>query len=122
MSTHLREEVESEVSFWAMMCHLSSFAGILGAPIPMGNILAPLAVWMIKGKDHPFIDDHGREVVNFQINMFIYYMIAIALCFVLIGIPLLIILPFVNIFMTIKAALRARDGYLYDYPLMIHFL
>ncbi|MFP6584827.1 MAG: hypothetical protein VCD00_20000 [Candidatus Hydrogenedentota bacterium] len=41
---------DKDTTFWGMMCHLVSFAGILGAPIPLGNIFAPLILWMIKGK------------------------------------------------------------------------
>lgn len=83
--SYLREELDPDVTLWATMCHLSSFAGIL-VPIPFVNILAPLLIWILKKDEHPFIDDNGREVL------------------------------------TIKAAIRARDGYFYEYPMTIRFL
>jgi len=123
--SYLREEVESDVTFWAMMCHLSSFSGVL-VPIPFINILAPLMVWMIKRDEHPFIDDNGREVLNFQIGLAIYGAVAWFLCFtvigLVIGLPMLFVFWIVDIFATVKAALQARDGYLYEYPVTIRFL
>lgn len=47
----------------AGLCHLSAFAG---AVFPVfGNILGPLVVWLLRRKDSPFIDFHGRQAVNF---------------------------------------------------------
>ena len=117
--SYLREEVNSDVTFWAMMCHLSSFAGILGAPIPFGNFIVPFIVWMVKKDEHPFIDEHGREVLNFQINMVLYYIIAGILCLLLIGFLLLPVLWIVNIYCTIKGGIKARDGYIYEYPALL---
>ncbi len=119
--SYLREEADSDVTFWAMMCHLSSFAGIV-CPIPFINVLAPLIVWMVKRDEHPFIDDNGREVINFQISLAIYTFVAAILCVILIGFPMLLVLWIVDIVATIKAALRARDGYFYEYPMTIRFL
>jgi uncharacterized protein len=67
-----------------MMCHLSSFAGIL-IPIPLINLIAPGFVWLAKRDEHPFIDDNGCQVLNFKISMAIYGMVAAFLCFTVIG-------------------------------------
>lgn len=104
----------------AMICHLSSFSGALGL-IPLGNIVAPLIVWLLK-KDDPYIDYHGREVLNFQISFIIYYIIAGLLCFVLIGFLILPVLGLINLIFTIVAAVRAKDGERYQYPMTIRFL
>lgn len=114
--SYIREEVDSEITFWAMMCHLSSFAGVI-APIPFINLIAPLIIWMVKKDEHPFIDDNGREVLNFQISLAIYSAIGLV-----IGLPMLLVLWIGDIVATIKAALCARDGYLYEYPITIRFL
>lgn len=74
---------ESEARTWGMGCHLASLVGILlvfiGLPIPFANVLGPLAVWLFKRKDHPFIDAHGKESLNFQISMTIYSFISVIL-------------------------------------------
>ena len=49
---------------WGMLCHISTFCGLI---IPFGNILAPLIIWLIKKEDLPFVQDQGKEVLNFQI-------------------------------------------------------
>lgn len=65
---------------WGMWCHLASllwvplsllsFIGI--PPLPFANILGPLVVWLWKKKEHPFIDEQGKESLNFQISFTIY--------------------------------------------------
>ncbi len=45
-----------------MLCHVLSFSGYL---IPCGNLVAPLVLWLVaKDPTRPFLDAHGREVVN----------------------------------------------------------
>jgi uncharacterized Tic20 family protein len=104
---------------WAMFCHLAALAGYTG--IPFGNVIGPLVVWLIKKDDHLFIDDQGKEAINFQISMTIYLIVAGLLCFVLIGIPLLIFLAIAQVILIIIAAVKANSGELYRYPFAIRF-
>ena len=71
---------------WAAFAHLSALLGIL---IPFGNLIAPLAIWLLKKNESAFIDDQGKESLNFQISVLIYGFIAAVLVFVAIGIFLL---------------------------------
>lgn len=104
---------------WAMLCHISAFAGLL---IPFGNIGGPLLFWLLKRNDHPLVDDNGREAVNFQISITIYLAVSVVLVFVLIGFLLLIALGIFWIVMVIIASIRANDGHSYRYPLTIRFI
>ncbi len=79
-------------------------------------------MWLVKRGDSPEIDAHGKESLNFQLSMLIYDAIAAILCFVLIGIPILIILWIMNTVFVIIASIRASEGQLYRYPLTIRFL
>jgi hypothetical protein len=54
--------------------------------------------------------------------MLIYNAIAALLCIVLIGIPILIILHFLNIVFVVIAAIQASDGKLFRYPLSIRLI
>ena len=90
--------------------------------ILLGNILAPLIIWLIKKEELPFVEDQGKEVLNFQISMIIYLAISIILCFMLIGIPLLIGLIIFDFIITIIATINANDGKYYRYPITIHFI
>ena len=62
----LQPELSPEVRQWAMFCH---FAAFLGLVLPFGNLIGPLIVWQIKKDVHPFIDDQGKEALNFQISV-----------------------------------------------------
>ena len=70
-----------------MFCYLSSFAGFLG--IPLLSLIAPLVLWLLKRKESKFIDTHGKEVVNFQIT--IYLAVIVLFVVSLVGIPFLAI-------------------------------
>lgn len=112
-------QVDKESRTWGMLAHLSTFAGYV---IPFGNIVGPLAIWIAKRDQMEFVDDQAKEALNFQISMTIYIIISIILCFVLIGIPLLIGLGLFNAIITIVAGIRANEGVRYRYPLRISFI
>lgn len=106
-------------NMWAMLCHLAALAGFI---IPLGNIIGPLVVWMMRKDQYPLVDDQGKEAVNFQISMTIYYIIAAILIVVVIGIVLLIMLALFSLIMTIIAMMRANNGERYRYPLSIRLI
>ena len=53
---------------WGVLIHL---AGIIGTMLlkSVGGIIAPLALWLIKRNESTFIDDQGKEALNFQISV-----------------------------------------------------
>jgi uncharacterized Tic20 family protein len=104
----------------ASLLHLSALLGLLGNGI--GFILAPLVVWIFKRNDDPFIDDQGKEAVNFQITMTLAAIVSGVLIVVLIGIVLLPIVLIAMVVFPIIAAMRARDGEAYRYPFTIRFV
>jgi uncharacterized protein len=85
-------------------------------------ILGPLIMWLLK-KDHsPYINDHGKEALNFNLSIFIY-MIAAALTFVC-GLGI-VIMPAVWIFgliFSVIAAIAANRGEYYRYPACIRII
>jgi hypothetical protein len=109
----------SDERMWAMLCHLSAFAGYL---VPFGNIIGPLVIWLIKKDQYAFVDDQGKEALNFQISITIWAAVAVVLCFVIIGIPLLIAVLIFSVVMTIIAAVKANGGEYYRYPLTIRLV
>ncbi|MBO0798439.1 MAG: DUF4870 domain-containing protein [Blastocatellia bacterium] len=105
---------------WAMLAHLSALVGY--SFMPLGNVVAPFIVWVIRKDQSWFIDDQAKEAMNFQISMVIYALISIPLVLLLIGIVLLIFLYVFGIVMIIIAAIRANDGIQYRYPLTLRFI
>lgn len=111
---------DEEARRWAMICHLSALVGLLGNGI--GFLLGPLIVWLVKKDSDPFVDDQGKEAVNFQITMFIVIIVSAILSFFLIGIPILIIAAVMAVVFPIIGAIKANDGEFYRYPLTIRFI
>jgi len=108
-----------EARTWAMLSHLGVFAGYI---IPFGHIIAPLVIWLIKKDESPFVDDQGKESLNFQISMTIYFIIALLLMFVFVGFILLPALVIFDLVIVIVAGVKANEGVKYRYPLSIRFI
>ena len=75
-----------------------------------------------KNEEMPFVEDQGKEVLNFQISMTIYFIISGILCIILIGIPILIGLVIFSFIITIIAAISANDGKDYRYPINLRLI
>ena len=88
----------------------------------MGTFFGPLIVWLAKREGRPFVDDQAKEALNFQISWTIYMIGALLLCFVFVGIFLLVGLTIFHVVCMIVAGLKANDGFKYRYPLTIRFL
>ena len=112
------EAPDKDARTWAMICHLIALCGFV---IPMGYLLGPVIVWAIKKDEHPFINEQGKEAINFQLTMTIAGVIFAILIIVFIGIPLLIALGIFDLVMIVVAAIKANDGVHFRYPLTIHF-
>lgn len=110
--------IDQDARQWAMIAHLSALVGLLGNGI--GFILGPLVVWAVKKNMHPFVDEQGKEAINFQLTVIIVGAIAIVLAFTVIGllvaVPLLIITGILAIVFPIIGGVRANEGVHYRYP------
>ena len=121
----LSNEENRDARMWAMFCHLGGLGGLIFPGV--GSIVAPLIIWQIKKDDFPFVDEQGKEAVNFQISMVLYAVIGSAACLVTcIGAPLIPIVCFavgvVDLVFLLIAAVKANNGYHYRYPLTIRFI
>jgi len=116
--------LNKDVRKWAMLCHLSALVGLLGNGI--GFLVGPLLVWLFKKDDHPFINENGKEVVNFQITMLIAVLISIPLVFVFVGFFLIMIISMIIFIMMIVfpiiAGIKAGNEEHYRYPLTFRFI
>jgi uncharacterized Tic20 family protein len=93
--------------------HLSTFAGLV---VPFGSIIGPLAVWLTRRDRDPFIDQAGREALNFGISIAVYGLV------VLVGIALLMVGVIAWVVLTPLAAVKASQGQPYRYPLTMRFV
>ena len=112
-------ENDPQARQWAMVAHLSTFAGFV---VPCANIFAPLVVWQIKKEEMPFVVDQAKEAMNFQISLTIYALVGMASICIGVG---AIVLPIVGVFdiaYTIIAAVKSNEGVEFRYPLTIRFV
>lgn len=108
---------------WALLSHLSAFLGYFSG---VGFWVGPLVCWLVFQQKSKFVADHAKEALNFNLSLLIYALVVGALCFVLIG---LLILPFfaivvviVQLVLPILAAIEAKAGRPYRYPLTIRLV
>ena len=56
----------------AFLIHISAFAGLI---FPFGNIITPLVAWQTLKDRSSFLDEHGKEAINFNISYSLYFLI-----------------------------------------------
>ena len=105
-------EASKDARETAMLCHL---LGIVG-------FIAPLVIWLNEKDKHKFVNEHGRAAMNYQISIIIYYAASWVLCFIIIGIFMLIALAIMHIIFVIMGAVKAINGKPWQYPIAIRFL
>jgi len=123
-----------------MLIHLSQ---LLHFCVPMGGLAVPIVLWVLGKDKNPLVDQHGKNVLNWQISLFIYFVASVAIYVVcsafsillthITGFPFVIgmmlmspmLIPFLlrilmMVFLTI-GAVKANEGTLWKYPLSIPF-
>ncbi|MGB0744508.1 MAG: DUF4870 domain-containing protein [Opitutales bacterium] len=120
VSTDAAPPAKDNSNTMGMLCHLLALCGLLG--VPFGNILGPLVMWLVKKEEMPFVDECGKEALNFQISMTIYTIIAGLSVLIFIGFLLLPGIIVLNLVLTIIASLKASEGTCYEYPLTFRFI
>jgi uncharacterized Tic20 family protein len=105
---------------WGMLCHLSTLLSYFAGPL---TFIGPLVCWLIKKDMSRFVDYHGKESLNFQLNMLVYTIICVALipCF-FIGLFLLPAVHVYNIVCVIIAGIQANSGELFQYPFIFRLI
>ncbi|MBF8150785.1 DUF4870 domain-containing protein [Winogradskyella sp. F6397] len=56
----------------ATFIHLSTFSRFI---IPFGNFIGPIVLWAANKNKSEFIDQHGKQAINFQISILLYAII-----------------------------------------------
>lgn len=112
--------LDKEARLWGMLCHLAALSGYV---VPFGgHIVGPLVVWLIKKEEIPFVDEQGKESLNFQISMMIYLLVCIPFVFIIIGVFMIAAVLLADFILTILAGIKANNGEHYRYPLTIRFI
>jgi uncharacterized protein len=118
----------SDVRNWGLAAHLSAYVGAWVALAFLG----PLVVWLLKREEHPFIDHHAKEALNFNLSFLLYGVVggvlAVPIGLLTLGIgliPIVIVAAVLLIawlILPILAAVKAANGEGYRYPFTIRFV
>ena len=104
---------------WGMFVHLAALATLIG--IPLGNVIGPLIIYLIKKDEYEFVNETGKEVLNFQITWTI--ILIVSTIFIIVGIGFLLLIGFgiAWLILVIMGTVAANNGQYYKYPLTIKF-
>lgn len=106
-------EVSQNAKNMALLCHLLGF---------FTCFIGPLIVWLIKKDDDPYIDQQGKEALNFQITLTIAYIVGMILTPVCIGFFILAAVGLADIIFVIMACIASSKGEAYRYPVSIRLI
>jgi hypothetical protein len=101
---------------WGMLAHLSSLIALALGGL---TFLGPLIVWLVKKDQSPFVDDQGKEALNFQIAVLIVTLICTVTIVGIFLVPLVIV---ADIIFSILGGLEANKGVYYRYPYTIRLI
>lgn len=116
---------------WAMFAHLSAIVGGLltaGWAGSIGVFIGPLIIWMVKKDTMPFVDDQGKEALNFNITVGIVFLALLLLSVLTLGIGLIIAIPawiiigIAWLVFAIIGGIKANEGVAYRYPLTMRLI
>ena len=103
----------------AMLCY------ILGIFF-VGGLIGPLIIWMTRKETSPFVNDQGREVLNWELTIIIGYvacMFTFCIPFVnILGIIAIFGMGITNLVFCILGAMSVNNGTAYRMPFSIKFL
>ena len=106
-------ETNKDAKTWGMLAHL------LGVFV---GFVAPLVIWLVKKEEHPFVDEQGKEALNFQITVGIASIASSLLMMACIGFFLLPAVMVLNLIFGIMATMAANRGEHYRYPLCLRLI
>jgi len=103
----------SDAKTMAMLCHLLAiFTGWIG----------PLVIWLIKKDESPFINQQGKEALNFELTLMIGVVAGVATICIAVGGIILLAVSVVNIVFGILSTIEVNKGRPYRYPVCIRFI
>lgn len=103
-----------------MLTHLSQLLDLVTG---FGGFIVPLIIWATQKDRVAGIDEQGKQIINFQISIFIYAILSIPLLILFgLGVIVLIMVGIVAFIFPIINAIKASNGEPTHYPISIEFL
>lgn len=103
-----------------ILTHLSQLLNLITG---FGGLIVPLVIWLTQKDKVLGLDQQGRDILNFQISLFIYSLICVPLIFLFgLGILLLILVGLIMLVFPIINAIKVSNGEIPNYPFTINIL
>ncbi|PSL43774.1 hypothetical protein CLV51_10784 [Chitinophaga niastensis] len=134
---------QKEERTWGTLVHLGGIIGMAILPT-VGNIIGVLVLWLIKRNESKFVDDQGKEAINFQITLSIAAVIINIINNISLGLwslanfwrhtrgdffefswgwtDLIGVIWIINVIFSVIAAVKANNGISYKYPLSLRIV
>lgn len=87
-----------------------------------GGLIVPLVIWLTKRDEIVNMNEHGKAIVNFQLSLILYSIIAIPLLFILVGIVVFFAIGIIAFVFPIVNAVKTSNNQPVYYPLTIPFI
>jgi uncharacterized Tic20 family protein len=84
--------------------------------------IGPLIIWLMKKDQSKFIDDQGKEILNYQITFWIAYIACMVLYFLIVPVFIAFALAIASLVFHILGAIKSSKGIAYRYPFAIRLL
>lgn len=112
---------------WGLAQHLVGLLSLVD--FTFIGLIASIVMWRIKTDESEWLDDHGREAVNFQLSLLLYAIVgSIVVVILSLGVFAFLTLPIWALFLwvlriygCVKGAIAANNGAYYRYPMSIRF-
>ena len=103
-----------------MIMHLSQ---LLDFVTGIGGFIVPLILWVTQKDKIQDMDEQGKEIINFQISLFIYSIVCIPLIFLFgLGFVFLILVGILGLIFPVINAIKASNGEPTNYPMTIRII
>jgi uncharacterized protein len=99
----------------AVLAHILSI-------VPGIGIFGPLIIYLIRRDGPAFVTENAKESLNFQITIYVCYVIGWLLMWIGIGLLILGVLWFVNLVLVVVAAVRVSENKIYRYPFNLRLI
>jgi uncharacterized Tic20 family protein len=103
----------SDEKLWATLVHLGAI---------FFYFLPALIGYFVLRDRGPFIREHTRTALNFQLTVLLGYIVGFFTLWILVGFLVLIAVAVANIVFSILAAIAANRGERYTYPVAFKFI
>lgn len=103
-----------------VITHLSQLISLVTG---FGSLIVPLILWVTQKEKVYKMDEHGKNIINFQLSLLVYCLICIPLILLFgLGLVGLIVLGVLSVIFPIVNAIRANNGETPKYPLSLNFI